>query len=183
MNYEEPDYTDAQSLRMNAEKQLKLKQLEATDQATEYDEKRLMHELSVHQIELQMQNEELRRANEKAETALRKYTLLYDFSPMGYFTLDAEGKIEDLNFSGADMLGERRFSLVGSNFKVFISRESRDIFDVFLNSAYASNHKESCEVTLGYYNNPQTLVYIEGIVTGVDRKCLLSVVDISGFRK
>lgn len=183
MNYEEPDYTDAQLLRMNAEKLLKAKQQEATDHATELDEKRLLHELSVHQIELEMQNEELRRANEKAETALRKYTMLYDFSPMGYFTLDAEGKIEDLNFSGADMLGERRFSLVGSNFKLFVSRESKAVFDTFLDKVYTSNHKESCEVTLGYYNNPQTLVYIEGVVTGENRNCLLSIVDVSGFNK
>ena len=71
----------------------------------ESDFKKLLHELQVHQIELEMQNEELIKANETAETALRKYTMLYDFAPMGYFTLEEDGTICDLNFTAAEMLG------------------------------------------------------------------------------
>ena len=183
MSYEEQDFTDAQSLRLNAEKQLKKKKVKTGDTEIVLDDKKLMHELQVHQIELEMQNEELRRANETAETALRKYTMLYDFAPMGYFTLDSEGKIEDLNFTGAEILGERRFTLIGSNFKFFVSQESRVVFDTFLDKIYAGIAKESCEVTLGNFKNPQCNVYLEGIVTGDDRNCLLSVVDISGFKK
>ena len=92
---------------------------------------KLLHELQVHQIELEMQNEELIQANETAETALKKYTMLYDFAPMGYFTLDPDGTICELNFTGAEMLGDKRFSLVNSNFKLFISEDSRPVFDVF----------------------------------------------------
>jgi len=183
MNNEELDLTDAQLLRLNAEKQLKVKQKSTGDPVMGIDEKRLMHELQVHQIELEMQNEELRRANDKTETALRKYTMLYDFAPMGYFTLDSEGKIEDLNFTGAEMLGDRRFVLVGSNFKFFVSGESKADFNVFLDKVYSGLSKESCEVKLGHYKDPLRSVYIEGIVTGDDRNCLLSVVDISGFKK
>ena len=91
------------------------------------DVNRLIHELQMHQIELEMQNNELIRANETAETALRKYTMLYDFAPMGYFILNFEDEIEELNFTGAEMLGERRFSLVGSNFKFFF-QESLMLF-------------------------------------------------------
>jgi hypothetical protein len=130
-----------------------------------------------------MQNEELRQANETAETALKKYTMLYDFAPMGYFTLNSDGSICELNFTGADMLGEKRFSLVNSNFKLFVSEDSQSVFNNFFSKVYASNVKESCEVMLGYSNNPLCLVYMEGIVTGDDRKCLLSVVNISGFKK
>ena len=132
MNKKEPDLSDAQLLRLNAERQLKMKKKKEDDSDLEIDAKRLMHELQVHQIELEMQNEELQRANETAETALRKYTMLYDFAPLGYFTLDSEGKIEELNFTGADMLGERRLSLVGSNFKFFVSEESKANFNSFL---------------------------------------------------
>lgn len=181
MNNEEENLTDAQLLRLNAEKQLKIKQKKTGIPEMGIDEKRLMHELQVHQIELEMQNEELRRANEVAETALRKYTMLYDFAPMGYFTLDAEGKIEDLNFTGAEMLGDRRFSLVGSNFKFFISTEHKDEFETFLTKVYAGISKESCKVRLGHYKNPLRAVYMEGVVTGEERNCLLSVVDITGF--
>lgn len=109
--------------------------------------------------------------------------MLYDFAPTGYFTLDSDGSICDLNFTGAEMLGEKRFSLVGSNFKLFISKESQNVFNKFFSKVYTSYAKETCEVMLGYDNNPLCLVYMEGIVTGDDRKCLLSVVDISGFKK
>jgi len=183
MNNEEQDLTDAQLLRLKAEKQLKIKQKIDGNTVVGIDEKRLMHELQVHQIELEMQNEELRRANETAETALRKYTMLYDFAPMGYFTLNSEGKIEDLNFTGAEMLGDRRFSLVGSNFKFFVSGESKAVFITFLDKVYAGTSKESCEVNLVHLKDPLCSVYMEGIVTGDDRNCLLSVVDISGFKK
>lgn len=183
MSDEEQDLTNAQLLRFNAEKQLKVRQEMEEGPLTEIDAKRLLHELSVHQIELEMQNEELRRANETAEAALRKYTMLYDFAPMGCFTLDAEGIIEDLNFTGAEMLGERRFSLMGINFKLFVAEDSKVIFDNFLRKVYAGFSKESCEVKLGYYKSPLRSVYLEGIVTGDEKNCLLSVVDISNFRK
>jgi len=183
MNKEEQDLTDAQKLRMNAEKKLQEKQQIKSKLVMETEVKRLMHELQVHQIELEMQNEELRRVNETAETALRKYTMLYDFSPMGFFTLDCEGNIEDLNFTGAEMLGERRFGLKGSNFKFFVSEESKVVFNTFLDKVYAGISKESCEVGLCYDKKQLSVVYMEGVVTGVDRNCLLSVVDISGFKK
>jgi len=183
MNKKEPDLSDAQLLRLNAERQLKMKKKKEDDSDLEIDAKRLMHELQVHQIELEMQNEELQRANETAETALRKYTMLYDFAPLGYFTLDSEGKIEELNFTGADMLGERRLSLVGSNFKFFVSEESKANFNSFLDKVYVGSSKESCNVKLCYYKDSFRSVYMEGIVTDGDRNCLLSVVDISGFKK
>ena len=81
----------------------------------ESDTRKLLHELQVHQIELEMQNEELRQANEIAEEALKNYTMLYDFAPMGYFTLDSDGSICELNFTGAEILGDKRFSLINSN--------------------------------------------------------------------
>lgn len=183
MNNEEQNFTDAQLMRMKAEEKLKEKQKKMDKLIVETDGKRLLHELQVHQIELEMQNEELRRANETAETALKKYTILYDFAPMGYFTLDSDGSICELNFTGAEMLGNRRFSLVNSNFKLYVSEGSLEVFNRFFSKVYASNTKISCEVMLGYDNNLLCDVYMEGIVTGDDRKCLLSVVDTSNFKK
>jgi PAS domain-containing protein len=182
MKKEEQNLTDAQVLRIKAEEQLKEKK-KAEHPELESDVKKILHELQVHQIELQMQNEELRHANETAEAALKKYTLLYDFAPTGYFTLDPEGSIKDLNFTGADMLGDRRFALINSNFKLFVSDDSRVEFDNFINELYTGNLKESCEVKLGYDNTPLCHVYMEGVVIGDDRTCLLSVVDISDFKK
>ncbi len=183
MSNKEQNLTDAQILRIKAEERLKEKQEKMDKPVMEADVKRLLHELQVHQIELEMQNEELRQANEMAETALKKYTMLYDFAPMGYFTLDGDGRICELNFTGAEMLGEKRFSLVNTYLKLFVSEDSQPVFDAFFSKVYANNAKESCEIMLGYEHNPLCLVYMEGIVTGDDRKCLLSVVDISSFKK
>jgi hypothetical protein len=125
----------------------------------------------------------LHEANETAETALKKYTMLYDFSPMGYFTLEKDGSISELNFTGAEMLGDKRFRLVNSNFKLFVSEDSLPVFNNFFKKAFASHKKESCELMLGYDKNTLCFVYMEGIVSDDDGKCLLSVVDISAFRK
>lgn len=182
MSTEEQSFTDSAMLRRKAEELLKSKQKIADKPLLETDTKKLLHELQVHQIELEMQNEELRQANDTAEAALKKYTMLYDFAPMGYFTLDSDGSICDLNFTGAELLGEKRFSLINSNFKLFVSKDSLNVFTDFLSKVYSSGSKKSCSVKLGYNGNPLAHVYIEGIVTGDDRKCLLSVVDISGIK-
>ena len=180
---EEMDFTDAKMLRQKAEEQLKHKQKKEASLEKETDIKKLLHELQVHQIELEMQNEELRQANETAEEALRKYTMLYDFAPMGYFTLDSEGSICELNFTGAEILGDKRYSLINSNFKLFVSEGSKSVFNEFFKSVFTSSTKKSCELTLGYNGKQLCQVYMEGIVLGDDRQCLLSVVDISEFRK
>jgi PAS domain-containing protein len=174
----EMDFTNAKMLRKKAEEILYEKQQNASI-TDETDTKKLLHELQVHQIELEMQNDELRLAYITAETALKKYTMLFDLSPMGYFTLDSDGAICELNFRGAEMLGERRFSLIDSNFKLFISEESRPVFNDFFTKIYTSNSKQSCEVLLGYDKKPLCSVYMEGVITEDDFKCLLSVVDIS----
>ncbi len=128
MSKKEENLTESQLLRMKAEEKLKRKRKKVPLEMQESDAKKLLHELQVHQIELEMQNEELRQANATAEEALKRYTMLYDFAPMGYFILDSDGSITDLNFTGAEILGEKRFSLINSNFKVFISEASKPVF-------------------------------------------------------
>ncbi len=180
---EEMDYTDAHMLREKAEEKLKVEKNTSGKLQKEADVKRLIHELQVHHVELEMQVEELRNAYEVSEVALKKYTMLYDFAPMGYFTLDADGSIRELNFTGAEMLGDRRFSLVNSNFKLFVSDKSKPVFNEFFRKVCTSNFKESCEIMLGYDNQPSRAVYMEGIATGDERQCLLSVVDFTNFQK
>jgi len=109
--------------------------------------------------------------------------MLYDFAPMGYFILEGDASISDLNFTGAELLGEKRFSLINSNFKVFLSEKSKPVFNSFFKKVYASNARESCELALGYNGKNLRQIYVEGVVTGDERQCLLSVIDISGFKK
>ncbi|MFA6128597.1 MAG: hypothetical protein WC699_14960 [Bacteroidales bacterium] len=179
MNKEDQDLTDAQLLRRKAEAHLRKAQEKADHSAAEPDVKKLVHELQVHQIELEMQNEEIQQAYKTAEEALKKYTLLYDLAPMGYFTLDKDSNIMELNFTGAELLGERRFSLVNSNFRLFIDEESLPTFNIFFDKVYSSHKKESCLLTLGYDKKALDFVYIEGVVIEEEEKCLLSMVSIS----
>ncbi len=181
MIYEEMDFTDAKMLRKKAEKLLEEKNKKEDDTFKEINANKLLHELHVHQIELEMQNDELRQAYEKAEAALKKYIMVYELSLIGYFTLDSDGTICELNFTGAELLGDRRFSLTNSNFKLFVSEESRPVFNDFFSKIYTSNSKESCVVMLGYNKKPLCKVYMEGVVTDDEQKCLLSVVDLSRF--
>lgn len=182
MNSEEQDVFDARLLRQKAEEKIRKAEQERLEEPLlKGDDARLLHELQVHQIELEMQNEELLKAYETVGTALRKYTMLYDLAPMGYFTLDQSGSICELNFTGADLLREKRFSLINSNFKLFVAEESRTVFNDFFMKVYEAHGKESCKVMLGYDNKPLCRVYMEGIVTDDDQKCLLSVIDISNF--
>ncbi len=178
---EDFDFTDAEMLRKKAEKMLEEKEKKEAKDLEDFNTNKLLHELQVHQIELELQNEELRQAYETAEKALKKYTVLFDLAPVGYFTLDKEGTICDLNFTGADMLKERRFSLIDSNFKIFIAEESKLVFDEFFTKAYASNAKETCEILLEHDNKTTYKVFMEGVVTEDEQKCLLSVVDITKF--
>jgi PAS domain-containing protein len=179
---EEMDFTDAKMLRIKAEEQLKQKQTEAASPGKEPDMKKLLHELQVHQIELEMQNEELRQAYETTEAALKKYTMLFDLAPIGYFLINPDGTICELNFTGADILGERRFSLIESNFKLFVSETSRLVFNNFFRNVFTGNKKESCEILLGNSKEPLCYVYMEGVVAEDEKKCLLSVINISKFR-
>lgn len=182
MVIEDPDYTNPRILRKKAEEILRLKEEKIAQENLEIDAKKLLHEIQVHQIELEMQNEALRMAIETAEDALKKYTLLFDLAPVGFFTLESDGTISDLNFTAAEILSEKRFSLLGSNFNIFVSDESKPVFNNFFKKVLKGKEKQTCEVKLGYNNKSLCLVHMEGIAIGVEPKCQLSVVDITSFK-
>ena len=104
--------------------------------------------MQVHQIELEMQNAELRQARDDLETALEKYTDLYDFAPVGYFTLDRKGNIRSVNLTGAGLVGVERSLLVGRRFGLFVTDEARPAFTAFLEKVFTSPAKVACEVAL-----------------------------------
>ena len=140
---------------------------------------KLIHELEVHQLELKMQNEELQIAIDKAATA----TTLYDFSPTGYFTLENDGAISQLNLSGALLLGLERSFLVNRNIRQFVSPDTLHIFNDFLQKVFEPNSKETCEVKLVTKVDPSIFVRIEGFVPPDGKKCLVSVVDITMHKR
>ena len=120
-------------LRQKAEAVLEKKSFKKGPKLSEIDALKLVHELEVFQIELELQNEELFMAKEKAaEMATEKYAELYDFAPSGYFTLSKEGKIIELNLSCSQMLGKERLRLKNNLFETFVSSDSKPILNLFL---------------------------------------------------
>jgi PAS domain S-box-containing protein len=171
--------TEAAKLRNRAEELLRSKTSKSPLPLTETDAQRLIHELEVHRIELQMQNAELRQARDDAEAALEKFTDLYNFAPAGLFTLDHKGDIREANLSGATLMGTERSRLIGQRFTLFITDEARPHFTLFFEKVFASRGKESCEVTLPEKKEQPRFVRIEGVAGKSGEECLIAAIDIS----
>jgi PAS domain S-box-containing protein len=139
----------------------------------------LIQQLSVHQIELEMINDELQSAKDDLERISKKYVELYDFAPIGYFSINKEGQIVDLNLSAASLLGKERSRLKNSNFGFFVSESSKPIFNLFIEKAFSCNSKESCEVILTTNENLPVHVYLTGIVSENREECYLTAIDIT----
>ncbi|MCX6277287.1 MAG: PAS domain-containing sensor histidine kinase [Bacteroidetes bacterium] len=146
----------------------------------EADSLKLIHELEVHKIELELQNKELILAKEQAEISARKYAELYDFAPTGYFTLSKEGKIIELNNTGATMLGKNCEHLIDCRFDFFVSDDTKSEFNIFLRKTFSSNAKETCEAIISSAGNLPIHISISGIVAQKSDKCMVAVVDITG---
>ena len=108
----------------------------------------VLHELEVHQIELEMQNEELRRSQLALEESRDRYVDLYEFAPVGYLTLTGEGLISDVNLRGAVLVGEERKKMLRRRFDRFVIRDDRDRFHRLFVSLMQNNERQACELAL-----------------------------------
>ena len=139
---------DLKSLRKKAEKALK-DQTARMEEISRQDVKRLVTELGTHQIELEMQNEELRRAMAELDESRGKYADLYDFAPIGYFTLDERGLIREVNQTGADLLGTTKRLLLNKSFFLFLPDENdKRLFRTQCKEVFLVPTRHSCEVRL-----------------------------------
>ena len=170
------------NLRHQAEEHVRTQEPHFTGDAADSDARALLHELQVHKIELEMQNEELQHAHAAALEASEKYSNLFDFAPVGYFLWDREGRILEVNLSGAALLGRVRSLLAQQRFGEFVALEDRAEFSDFCQRVLATDSKETCEVRL--LKGAQTVdVLLEGIATaarqGQEKICRAVVIDIS----
>jgi signal transduction histidine kinase/ActR/RegA family two-component response regulator len=170
---------DAAELRRRAEELLKAKDPEAGFSRTGGEAQRLLHELQVYQIELEMQNAELRKSRDEVETALERYTDLYDFTPVGYFTLDREGVIRAVNLTGAGLIRIERSRLIGRRFGQFIAATDRPAFSAFLDTLFTNRDKAACEVSLPNEGNHTCFVQIEGEAAASGQECRIALIDIT----
>jgi diguanylate cyclase (GGDEF)-like protein/PAS domain S-box-containing protein len=140
---------NAAELRRNAEMKLgKRTRKSAPPPATEADSLRLVHELEVHQVELEMQNEELRRVQEELEESRAKYFDLYELAPVGYLLLGAQGLILEANLTAARLLGAEKAQLVKRPVMRFIVKEDQDIYYLHYQRLLDTRKPQVCDLRM-----------------------------------
>ncbi len=150
-------------LRQRAEKLLSEKPHLASKLKDE-DIKKLVHELQVYQVELEMQNEELRGAQAEIEESRTKYSDLYDFAPVGYFTFSQTGEIVEVNLTGASVLGVDRSLLLRRAFSAFVDPQFRSRFRDHRLNLLKRGAKERCELKLVRKDGEPFYASLESIV-------------------
>jgi PAS domain S-box-containing protein len=183
--------TTVAGLRGRAEARLKQRRkTQRTDdggQRSAADTQRLLHELQVHQVELELQNAELQESRDEAEVALEKYTELYDFAPVGYFSLDEQGRILAVNLTGAALLGVERSRLTGRPLQRFVVPASRPIFLAFLEKVFATPDKQVCEVSILDEDGVAFWVDLQGAALpspgGAPLSCRVAASDITALKR
>lgn len=176
---------DASERRRLAEARLKEKNkhCQSEDNAdkkrTEADVQRLLHDLQVREMELEMQIEELQNQSVATKATLEKYTGLYDFAPVGYFTLDLEGAIIEANLAGASLLGVERSDLIRQPFELFISLADRPKFSEFIKNLFKTKVNSGCEIALLLDHGHPCYSQIEGRISKSGQECILAVIDIT----
>ena len=173
----------ASDLRSCAEEELESKASEKVLLQRDDEMPRLLHELQVHQIELEMQNRELLQARDELERSLEKYTDIYDFTPVGYFTLCLDGNISAVNLRGASYLGIERTRLLGRCFKQFVTETYRPAFTFFLGTVFANRGKEVCEVALRNESGLSLFVQIKAVAAASGQECHIALIDITSRKQ
>ncbi|RYY21532.1 MAG: PAS domain S-box protein [Cytophagaceae bacterium] len=130
---------------------------------------KLVQELQVHQIELQMQYEELLLAQAEVEASRAQYLDLYEFAPVGYCTIDAAGTLLQLNLRTAQLLGTVRQRLVGRRLLLFVDQEARAVFIAFLAKLWARpGERLTCELAMRQQDETPFFTQLEGVVTAAN---------------
>lgn len=152
-----------EDLRTRAEKALKTRESIQETLISPEEQRAQVHELQVHQIELELQNEELVRARNAAEDLRDKYLDLYDFAPVGYFVLDIAGHIDELNLTGAMLLGHERQAIIRHRFQEYLKPCSFTVFNDFCQNLVATGEKQRCEVEIKGRDGAVFYVQVEGL--------------------
>jgi PAS domain S-box-containing protein len=170
-------------LRKKAEELLKYKSIGDTDrQYSEVDIMRLLHEFEVHQIELEIQNEELIQAKDQQQQIAKKYKDLYDFAPTGYLTLARNTDILDVNLSTAKFLGKDRSEIQNRPFHDYITSETIPVFNEFFERIFETNETQSCEIIVSLKNDDHLFLFLNGKSIENGEKCLLTATDVTERR-
>ena len=176
----------ATRLRQLAEEQVQGSGIPTTEHLAQLPPEQMrtaLHELQVHQVELELQNEELRRAQVELDALRARYFDLYDLAPVGYCTLSAKGDIEEANLTAATLLGVSRNQLVGQPLSRFIVPEDQDIYYHHRRRLLATNEQHVCTVRMWRSSTAPIWVRLEAAMAGERDKaplvCRVILSDIS----
>ncbi|MFI3138297.1 MAG: PAS domain-containing protein [Methylococcaceae bacterium] len=173
--------TEPNTLRVEAEAQLHHDPATATETSTDRSIEELLHELQVHQIELEMQNEELRRTHALLEESRDRYIDLYDYAPVGYFLLTQNGLIADVNLTAAELLGMDRRKLLSRRFAALIAPQDGDQWHLFFSHTMKHNKRVNVALTLKRSNNTEFPVQLDCLC--VNSMLRITLTDITDIKK
>jgi PAS domain S-box-containing protein len=167
-------------LRSRAEARLKKHEEAAPANAGEAG---LLHELRVRQMELEIQDEELRALRAEIERLGHRCCDFYDFAPVGYFSLEPDGVIVQTNLAGASLLALESAALPGTPFGAYVAEADRPVFEAFLKKAFATEARQTCEVAMAGKDGPGVFVQIVAALSPDKRECRAVVEDITARRR
>src|SRR5262245_19819643 len=172
--------TRSKALRKRAEKVLRTGPKSVLG-ASAKSLKSVIHQLEIHQVELKLQNEELRKAQVELAVSRDRYTDLYEFAPLAYVTLDKQGRILESNLMAARLLGVERRSLLRANLTKFVTSESQDNWYLHRQAAFAEDVLQQCELGIRRDDGALLSVRAESIGSGSgnERHCCTALVDIT----
>ncbi len=142
---------------------------------------RLLHELQVHQVELQVQNEALLETQARLEQERKNYRDLFDFAPLGYFTVDLQGTVLQTNQAGAALLREADPSwTLGRGLDSFLPPADRAVLHRFLSALSQGGRRRTCEVVLPRAGGHGVRLELQGVRREPGVTCLVMATDITG---
>ena len=169
----------APDLRHRAQRRLREQRAAKPPVAKHADAQRTMQELQIHQIELELQNEELKLTKAEVDAGLEKYTELYEFAPVGYFTFASNGTILQVNLTGTSMVGMQRSTLLGQRFGMLLESKDRRSFSDFLARVFADDARQSGDFVLQRHDQPALIVNIAARRRINEQECHAVVMDIT----
>jgi PAS domain S-box-containing protein len=144
----------------------------------------LFHELQIHQIELELQNDELRRTQRELERSRDRYADLYDFAPVGHLTLDHRGTIQEANLTAADLLDVPRSRLLGERLSRFVARDSQDAFHLYLRGLVKGDGQHAGELRMQSGSNGSWYARVTGrAARDVEDRYRLTLSDVTAKKE
>lgn len=129
--------------------------------------------------QIKLQNIALQKAQEETDESRRKYIKLYELAPTGFFTINKESTINEINIKGAELLGIDNFNLINCRIKDFILSDNLSEFEDFLKTIFEKRSQISCELKLKPIRGRTVYVHLEGAIIDEKPTCLLSMIDIT----